>query len=79
MRQGPESRADVEESPIPVEFLNDIFRRFCSVWSGVIMLKNHSLSSTQGAFAGFLPPDGKVVGSSVQQRRSSSSQAVHNG
>jgi hypothetical protein len=39
MGQGPESRADVE-------FLNCRFRRVCSVWSGVVMLKNHSMSST---------------------------------
>jgi hypothetical protein len=46
MEQGPESRPDVEESPIPVEFLNGRFRHVCSVWSGVV-LKNHSMSSTR--------------------------------
>jgi hypothetical protein len=30
MRQRPESREDVEESPIPVEFLNGRFRHVCS-------------------------------------------------
>jgi hypothetical protein len=47
MGQGPESRADVEESPVPVEFLNGRFRHVWSVWSGVVMLKNHSMSSTR--------------------------------
>jgi hypothetical protein len=32
---------------LPVEFLNGRFRHVCSVWSGVIMLKNHSMSSTR--------------------------------
>jgi hypothetical protein len=30
-------------------------------------------------FAGLLPPDGEVVDNSIQQWRSGSSQAVHNG
>jgi hypothetical protein len=30
---------------LPVEFLNGRFRHVCSVWSGVVMLKNHSMSS----------------------------------
>jgi hypothetical protein len=32
---------------LPVEFLNGRFRHICSVWSGVVMLKNHSMSSTR--------------------------------
>jgi hypothetical protein len=28
---------------LPVEFLNGHFRRVCSVWSGVVMLKNHCM------------------------------------
>jgi hypothetical protein len=32
---------------LPVEFLNGRFRHVCSVWSGVVMLKNHSMSSTR--------------------------------
>jgi hypothetical protein len=31
---------------LPAESLNDHFRHVCSVWSGVVMLKNHSMSST---------------------------------
>jgi hypothetical protein len=45
--QGPESRADVEESPIPVVFLNGRYCHVCSVWSGVVMLNNQSMSSTR--------------------------------
>jgi hypothetical protein len=38
------------------------------VWSGVVMLKNHSMSSTHpGVFAGLLPPDGEIVDNIVQQ------------
>jgi hypothetical protein len=32
---------------LPVQFLNGRFRHVCSVWSGVVMLKNHSMSSTR--------------------------------
>jgi hypothetical protein len=32
---------------LPVEFLNGCFRHVCSVWSGVVMLKNHSKPSTR--------------------------------
>jgi hypothetical protein len=28
---------------LPVEILNGGFRHVCSVWSGVVMLKNHSM------------------------------------
>jgi hypothetical protein len=53
---------------LQVEFLIGRFRHVCSVWSGVVMLKNHSMSSTHpGVFAGLLPPDGEVVDNSVQQ------------
>jgi hypothetical protein len=48
MGQGPESKADVGESPS--RFLNGRFRYVCSVWSGVVMLKNHSMSSTLAFF-----------------------------
>jgi hypothetical protein len=48
-----------------VEILNGHFRHVCSVWSGIVMLKNHSMSP-RGVFAGLLPPDGEVV-DSVQQ------------
>jgi hypothetical protein len=62
MGQGPESRADVEESPIPVEFLNGRFRHVCSMWSGVVVMKNHSMSSNHpGIFAGLLPSEGEVI------------------
>jgi hypothetical protein len=47
MGQGPESRADVEESPVTVKFPNGRFRHVCNVWSGVAMLKNHSMSPTR--------------------------------
>jgi hypothetical protein len=33
---------------LPVEFLNCRFRHVCIVWSGVVILKNHSMSSTRG-------------------------------
>jgi hypothetical protein len=53
---------------LPVEFLNGRFRHICSVWSSVVMLKNHSTSSTRAdVFAGLLPPDGEVVDNSIQQ------------
>jgi hypothetical protein len=32
---------------LPVEFLTGRFRHVCSVWSGIVMLKNHSMLSTQ--------------------------------
>jgi hypothetical protein len=32
---------------LPIDFLNGRFRHACSAWSGVVMLKNHSMSSTQ--------------------------------
>jgi hypothetical protein len=32
---------------LPLEFLNGLFYPVCSVWSGVVMLKNHSMSSTR--------------------------------
>jgi hypothetical protein len=32
---------------LPVEFLNGRFRHVCSVWSGVVMLKYHSMSSSR--------------------------------
>jgi hypothetical protein len=35
---------------LPVEFLNGRFRHVCSVWSGVVMLKNHSMPSTRACF-----------------------------
>jgi hypothetical protein len=31
---------------LPVEFLNGRFRHVCSVWSGIVMVKNHSMLST---------------------------------
>jgi hypothetical protein len=53
---------------LPVEFLNGHFSHVCSVWSGVVLLKNHSMSLTRaGVFAGLLPLDGEVVDNSVQQ------------
>jgi hypothetical protein len=53
---------------LPVQFPNGRFRHVCSVWSGVVMLKNHSLSSGDpDVFAGLLPLDGEVVDNSVQQ------------
>jgi hypothetical protein len=30
---------------LPVDFLNGRFHHVCSMWSGVVMLKNHSISS----------------------------------
>jgi hypothetical protein len=45
MGQGLESRADVEESPslVPEWQLSSCLQ---CVWLGVVMLKNHSMSST---------------------------------
>jgi hypothetical protein len=45
MGQSQESRANWKNPP--VEFLNGRFRHVCIVWSGVVMLKNHSMSSTR--------------------------------
>jgi hypothetical protein len=42
--------ADVEQSAIPAVFLNGRFRHICGVWSGVVMLKNHSMSSIRTFF-----------------------------
>jgi hypothetical protein len=50
----------------PVEILNGRFRHVCSMWSGVVMLKNHSVVDP-GDFAGLLPPDGDVVDNGVQK------------
>jgi hypothetical protein len=56
MGKVPESREDVEEWSLS------------SYVSGVVMLKNHSMSSTRaGVFAGLLLPDSEVVDNSVQQ------------
>jgi hypothetical protein len=45
MGLGPESKAMWKN--LPVELPNGHFRHVCSVWSGVVMLKNHSMSSTR--------------------------------
>jgi hypothetical protein len=49
MGQGPESRMDVEESPSQVPELPFSSCLQC-VWSSIVMLKNHSMSSTQAFF-----------------------------
>jgi hypothetical protein len=46
MGQGPESRANVEECPISVPEWPLSSCLQC-VWSGVVILKNHSMSSTR--------------------------------
>jgi hypothetical protein len=61
MGQGPESRADVEESPIPVEFLDGRYRHIYSVWSGVVMLNNHSMSSTLAFLLDFFLQTAKLL------------------
>jgi hypothetical protein len=65
---------------LPVEFLNGRFHQVCSV---CVVGRCHAEESLHvvdpGVFAGLLPPDGEVVNNSVQQRRSGSSKAVHNG
>jgi hypothetical protein len=63
MGKGPESRVDVDESPSRVPEWP-----LCSVWSGVFMLKSHSMSPTRAfVYAGLLTPDGEVVDYSIQQ------------
>jgi hypothetical protein len=52
---------------LPVEFLNGRFCHICSVWLGIVVLKNQSMSLTWTFFAGLLPPGGEVVHSSIQQ------------
>jgi hypothetical protein len=68
MWQGPEIMADVEESPIPVEFLNGRFRH---VWSVCVVGRCHAEESLHvvdpGAFVGMFPPDSEVVNSSIRQ------------
>jgi hypothetical protein len=51
---------------LPVEFLNGRFQHVCSMWSGIVMLKNHSHVVDPGVFARLLPPDGEVVDNSVR-------------
>jgi hypothetical protein len=64
MELGPESRMDVGESPIPVEFLNGSLRHICSV-----VRRCHAEESLHavdpGDFSGLLRADGEVVDNRV--------------
>jgi hypothetical protein len=65
MGQGPESRSDVEGSPsrVPEWLLSSCLQcmvRHCHAEESLHVVD-------LGVFAGFLPPDGEVVDSSVQQ------------
>jgi hypothetical protein len=46
IRRGKVRRVGWMWKNLSVEFLNGCFHHVCSVWSGVVMLKNHSMSST---------------------------------
>jgi hypothetical protein len=46
---------------LPAEFLNGRFRHACSVWSGVVMLKNHSVSSTRAILVYFFLTSAKLL------------------
>jgi hypothetical protein len=65
MGQGPESRANVEESPsrVPEWPLSSCLQ--CVVESCHAEESLHVVDP--GVFAGLLPPDGEVVDNSVQQ------------
>jgi hypothetical protein len=65
MGQGPESRADVEESPgrVPEWPLSSCLQ--CVVGSFHAEESLHVVEL--GVFAGLLPPDGEVVDNGVQQ------------
>jgi hypothetical protein len=67
IRWGSVRRVGLMWKNLPVEFLNGRFHHVCRVCSGVVMLKNHSMSLTQAFITGLLPPDGEVVDNSVQQ------------
>jgi hypothetical protein len=65
MGQGPESRADVEESPsfVPKWPLSSCLQ--CVVGRCHVKKSLHVVNL--GVFPGLLPPDGEVVDNSVQQ------------
>jgi hypothetical protein len=65
MGQGPESKADVEESPsrVPEWPISSCLQ--CVVGRCHAEESLHVVDP--GVFAGFLPPDGEVVDTSVQQ------------
>jgi hypothetical protein len=65
MGQGPESRADVEESPSRVPEWPLLSCLQCVV--GRCYAKDSLHVTDSGVFAGLLPPDGEVVYNSVQQ------------
>jgi hypothetical protein len=47
IRWGKVRRVERMWKNLPFEFPNGRLRHVCSVWSGVVMLKNHSMSSTR--------------------------------
>jgi hypothetical protein len=46
---------------LPVEFLNGRFRHVCSVWSGVVLVKNHSMSSTRAFLLDYFLQTSKLL------------------
>jgi hypothetical protein len=65
MKQGPESRADVEESPSRVPEWPLLSSLQCVVGRCHAEESHHVVDP--GVFAGLLPPDSEVVDNSVQQ------------
>jgi hypothetical protein len=46
---------------LPVEFMNGRFRYVCNVWSGVVMLKNRSMSSTRAILLNYFLQTAKLL------------------
>jgi hypothetical protein len=61
MRWGTVRRAWRMWKNLPVEFLNGRFCHVCSVWSGVVMLKNNSMSSTRACLLDCLVQTAKLL------------------
>jgi hypothetical protein len=60
LEQDPESRVDVDESPsrVPEWPLSSCLQR---VWSGVVTLKNHSMTSTRAFLLDCFPQTAKLL------------------
>jgi hypothetical protein len=46
---------------LPIELVNGCFRHVCSVWSGVVLLKNHSMSPTRASLLDFFLQTAKLL------------------
>jgi hypothetical protein len=61
IRWGKVRRVGLMWKNLPVEFLNGYFRHVCSVWSDIVMLKNHSMSSTRAFLLDWFLQMGKLL------------------